>query len=127
MGNTYYSGAIYSLKRQMEERKRLENELSQLSEQLAEAQQYYVDLLDAQKLLSIVSDDNTKTVLDYITTIINKTLSEIFPNDTRRVYLQKKLYANRPHINLELVNGDNTVLDTQFQAGTGLCQVISVL
>lgn len=127
MANTYYAPTIYSLKQQLKERKKLERELKTLYENLADAQQHYVDLLDAQKLLSIVSDDNTKTILDYITSIVNKVLSEVFPNDTRRIYLKKKLYANRPHIVLELVNGDNMVLDTKFQAGTGLCQVISVL
>lgn len=127
MGNTYYANTIHFLKRQIKEREKLQKELSELQDKLIEAQQNYIDLIDAQKLLSIVSEDNTKTILDYITAIINKTLSEIFPNDVRRVYLKKKLHANRPHINLELVNGDNRVLDIQFQAGTGLCQVVSVL
>lgn len=85
-------------------------------------------MLEAQQILTTVSNDNTEAVLSYITGIINKTLGEIFPHDTRRIYLEKTMYQGQhAHINLRLVGTNGVVRDIQLQAGTGLRQVISFL
>lgn len=85
-------------------------------------------LTDVQRVLSTISDDNLSKTLDYVTDIINKALGEIFKGDTRRVKLNKELYAGKhSHINLELITGDGHIRDISLQAGTGLRQTISFL
>lgn len=124
----YYSNVLASLNRDLKDKERLEKRVSQRRKELAEAQQDYVNLANAQKLLSTVSDDNTEATLLFVSGVINKALSEIFKGDTRRIFLSKKLYGGtKPHIIVELENGKGERLDMSIQSGTGLRQIISVL
>lgn len=124
----YYSNVLASLNRDLKDKERLEKKVSQRRKELAEAQQDYVNLANAQKLLSTVSDDNTEATLLFVSGVINKALSEIFKGDTRRIFLSKKLYGGtKPHIVVELENGKGERLDMSIQSGTGLRQIISVL
>ena len=116
------------LKRDLADKERYERLLKKKQDELAEAQKTYVNLLNAQKLLSTVSDDNTEATLLFVSGVINKALAEIFKGDTRRIHLTKKLYAgSKPHIILELENGKGERLDMAIQSGTGLRQIVSVL
>lgn len=97
-------------------------------DELVNARQTYIELLQAQQLLATVSEDNTEATLSFITSVINKALMEIFKGDARRITLKKKLYGgNKPHINIELVNSAGNAVDLTLQSGTGLRQIISVL
>lgn len=88
----------------------------------------YVNMIEAQQLLTTVSDANTTAVLDYITGIINKTLGELFPHDSRRIYLEKTMYQGQhAHINIKLTGTNGKTRDLTLQSGTGLRQVISFL
>ena len=88
----------------------------------------YVNMIEAQQLLTTVSDSNTTAVLDYITGIINKTLGELFPHDSRRIYLEKSMYQGQhAHINIKLTGTNGKIRDLTLQSGTGLRQVISFL
>lgn len=88
----------------------------------------YVNMVEAQQLLTTVSDTNTTAVLDYITGIINKTLGELFPHDSRRIYLEKTMYQGQhAHINIKLTGTNGKTRDLTLQSGTGLRQVISFL
>lgn len=88
----------------------------------------YVNMIEAQQLLTTVSDSNTTAVLDYITGIINKTLGELFPHDSRRIYLEKSIYQGQhAHINIKLTGTNGKTRDLTLQSGTGLRQVISFL
>ena len=87
-----------------------------------------MNLLDAQRLLSTVSDNNTDATLSYVSGIINKVLADIFPNSEKRIYLEKKLFAGtKPHIVVRLDSGNMKSVDMMIQSGIGLCQIISVL
>ena len=106
----------------------LEAKLASERKQLLENQKIYVDLLQAQQLLTTVSDDNTESTLTFITSVINKALAEVFKGDARKIELKKKLYAgNKPHINIELTNSEGNTIDLAMQSGTGLQQIVSVL
>lgn len=88
----------------------------------------YVNMVEAQQLLTTVSDANTTAVLDYITGVINKTLGELFPHDSRRIYLEKTMYQGQhAHINIKLTGTNGKTRDLTLQSGTGLRQVISFL
>ena len=88
----------------------------------------YANMLEAQQLLTTVSDENTATVLDYITGIINKTLGELFPHDSRRIFLKKTMYQGQhAHITVQLTGTNGKVRDFTLQSGTGLRQVVSFL
>lgn len=88
----------------------------------------YMVMLEAQQLLTTVSDANTTAVLDYITGIINKTLGELFPHDSRRIYLEKTMYQGQhAHINIKLTGTNGKARDLTLQSGTGLRQTISFL
>lgn len=99
-----------------------------LVKKLGEMNTRYANMLEAQQLLTTVSDENTTTVLDYITGIINKTLGELFPHDSRRIFLQKSMYQGQhAHITVKLTGTNGKVRDLTLQSGTGLRQVISFL
>lgn len=124
----YYADALVGLKRDLADKEKYEKLVKKKQDELAEAQKNYVNLLNAQKLLSTVSDDNTEATLQFVSGVINKALAEIFKGDTRRIHLTKKLYAgSKPHIVLELENGKGERLDMAIQSGTGLRQIVSVL
>lgn len=124
----YYSEALARLNRDLKDKQKLEKRLAEKKEELKKAQQDYVNLLNAQKLLSTVSDDNTESTLLFVSGVINKALAEIFKGDTRRIYLSRKLYGgSKPHIVVELENGKGERLDMSIQSGTGLRQIVSVL
>ena len=124
----YYSNLISRLDRDLKEKERLEKRVAQRKKELREAQTRYVNLINAQKLLSTVSDDNTDATLQFVSGVVNKALAEIFKSDTRRIILTKKLYAgSKPHIVVELENGKNEKLDLTIQSGTGLRQIIAIL
>lgn len=123
-----YAQQIMNLRSQYEQAEKLKAQVDALVTRLQTLNEEYAVFLEAQQLLATVSNNNTTAVLDYITGIINKALGELFPFDTRRVYLEKKLYnGQHAHINVKLVNGEGIERDIQLQSGTGLRQVISFL
>lgn len=123
-----YRSTIGYLKRDIAEYRNLTVKHTNLLSELKDMEHEYFTMMDAKKILSAVSDDNTTEVLRFVTGVINKVLKEIFPNNTRRIQLSKKLYAGmKPHINVEIVNEDGFVLDIGDQEGAGVGQIISVL
>lgn len=122
------SSVVASYRSRLENRMKLMEEVERMSAERAELNKTYVTMIEAQQLLAAVSDTNTQKVLDYITGVINKALSEMFPYDERRIFLEKKMYRNtHAHIVVKLVTGKGIVRDLTLQTGTGLRQVISFL
>ena len=124
----FYATQVGVIKRALTDKKRLEKRQNALYNELKESQSLYINMLDAQKLLSTVSDENTSKTLDFITGMVNKVLSEMFTTDTPHIVLTKKLYAGcKPHINVELIDGSGNSLDMALQSGTGISQVVSFM
>ena len=124
----FYSGVIGSLKRDIANKKNLTKKKESLLQTLKENQSLYVKMLNAQKLLSAVSDENTEQTLSFITGMVNKVLAEMFPNSPKRIQLKKKLFAgSKPHINVILVNDEGIELELDLQEGDGIKQVISIM
>lgn len=99
-----------------------------LTAKLGNMNNQYVVMMEAQQLLATVSDANTTAVLDYITGIINKTLGELFPHDSRRIFLEKTMHnGQHAHINIKLTGSGGKTRDLTLQSGTGIRQVISFL
>ena len=119
---------IVKLRQDYDIRQNLQKQIDDLIAKLADLNNTYVVMLEAQQLLTTVSDSNTTAILDYITGIINKTLGELFPHDSRRIYLEKTMYRGKhAHINVRLTGTNGRTRDISLQAGTGLRQVISFL
>lgn len=127
MAYSFYESTIGAVRKSILDRKRLESERDKLAKLLNTSQQEYVRLLNAQKLLSTVSDENTERVLDFVTGMVNKTLQEVF-NDGSRITLIKKLYGgSKPHIIVKLVDYDGREQDMVLQTGAGVRQVVSFM
>ena len=106
----------------------LKERIEAMQAKLTDMRNQYCVMVEAQQLLATVSDNNTTAVLDYITGIVNKALSEIFPHDSRRIFLEKKIHNNQyAHINIKLSGTGGKTRDLTLQSGTGLRQVISFL
>lgn len=119
---------IVAFESQYQTLEKVKAQIDELSERITSMNNQYLNMLEAQQLLATVSDENTTAVLDYITSIINKTLGELFPHDNRRIYLEKSMFGGQhPHINIKLTGTDGHTRDLQLQTGTGLRQVISFL
>lgn len=128
MENVGYAQQIGIVRSALANKSRLAKQEEKLGKQLYDAQLEFVDMLDAQKLLATVSDDNTEKTLSFITGMVNKVLAEIFKSDIPRISLTKKLYGgSRPHINVELIDGSGNTLDMGIQSGVGLTQVVSFM
>ncbi len=124
----FYSTVIGSLRKDLDNKKNLLKKREHLLNSLKESQSTYVRMINAQKLLSSVSDDNTEQTLSFITGMVNKVLAEIFPNSVRRIQLTKKLYAgSKPHISVVLVNGEGIELELDLQEGDGIKQIVSIM
>lgn len=125
MERDFYSGAIGAVKSSIESRRRVENRVEFLQKSLLEKQTLYVRMLNAQKILSTVSDDNTRATLDFVTSMVNKVLLELFPKEPYTIRLENKLYqGSKPHIIMELLDCQGHVLDVSTQSGDGIKQVI---
>ena len=123
-----FTSSIAEIDSKYKQRLYLQGKVDSLAIELGKENRQYAVMLEAQALLSTVSDNNTTVVLDYITGIINKALLELFPYDTRRIYLEKSLHGGQhAHIKIKLVNSQGKERDLVLQSGTGLRQVISFL
>lgn len=123
-----YTRDIMMLEQQHAQAVAVKARIDALVQKLGDMNTKYANMLEAQQLLTTVSDENTSLVLDYITGIINKTLGELFPHDSRRIFLQKTMYQGQhAHITVKLTGTNGKVRDLTLQSGTGLRQVISFL
>lgn len=123
-----YATTIGAMENALKNKKHLEQEVLHNRELLINNQSLYVQMLNAQKILSTVADKNTDQILKFITGMINKVLSEVFPDDIYQVKMQRKLFGGaKPHVNIELVDGKGHVLDMAVQCGTGLNQIVSFM
>lgn len=123
-----YKTSILSLKRDLQDKERLLHRLSDRRAEVKEKEEEYNNLVDASKLIATVADKQSMDTLDYITSVINKTLGELFKSDTRRIYLKKQMHAGRyAHLKVLLTDAEGVEYDMLLQSGTGLRQVISFL
>lgn len=123
-----YLEVLASMKQVQESRRKTIESLAMHHDQLVNRIEDYNLLEEAQKALSVISEQNTSLVLDFITGVINQTLGEVFKGDSREIRLSKSLRAGRyVHINVELVTSEGKTRDLTLQSGTGLRQIISFL
>ena len=123
-----YSTAIAQLEERYSQLEYAKQKIDELTKRLETVGHEYEVMLEAQQLLAAVSDSNTTAVLNYVTSIINRALSQLFPNDPRRIYLEKELFQGQyAHINLKLEGSNGKIRDLNLQTGTGLRQIISFL
>lgn len=123
-----YTRKIDAIEAAYKQRLALQEKIDSLIEDIGNLNKQYVVMLEAQQLLSTVANNNTNAVLDYITGVINKALAELFPYDSRRIYLEKSLHAGqKAHIRVKLETSDGKERDLKLQSGTGLRQIISFL
>lgn len=121
----FYTDSIARVKANIDNRRRVESRVKVLQKDLLEKQTLYVRMLNAQKVLSTVSDDNTRATLDFVTGMVNKVLLELFPKEPYTIKLDNKLHAGtKPHIVMELLDSEGNVLDISTQSGDGIKQVI---
>ena len=123
-----YTEFVQNLKFNVKKRIEIEQVIKEKETKLSELENELVDMLEALGIISTISDETTTAVLDYITGIINKALAEIFPYDTRRIFLRKDLYKEQyTHINVILEDGAGHQRSLTLQSGTGLRQIVSFL
>lgn len=123
-----FTRKIDAIEASYQQRLALQEKINSLIADIGNLNKQYVVMLEAQQLLATVSNNNTNAVLDYITGVINKALSELFPYDTRRIYLEKSLHAGqKAHIRVKVETADGSERDLTLQSGTGLRQIISFL
>ena len=124
---TFYAPLIGSIKSEISNRRNLQKKVERLGTQLYESQKEYMNICDAQKVLSTVSDDNTYNTLSFITGMVNKTMHEVF-GDNNRIELKRKLYAgSKPHIVVSMIDDDGNTYDMVLQTGAGVRQVVSFM
>lgn len=123
-----FTSRINSIESAYNQRIALQSKIDETCNTIETLSDKYLKMLEAQQILGAVSNNNTNAVLDYITGVINKALAELFPYDTRRIYLEKKLHAGqKAHITVKVETSDGKERDLTIQSGTGLRQVISFL
>ena len=122
------SSVAYSLSRDLDRKNDLEENLSTMLSELESVREAYNNSLEAQRLLGVVADEKANQVLNYVTSVINKTLAEIFPHDGLSLALERKLHSGKyPHINVVLRTAEGKTRNLVTQSGTGLRQIIGFL
>lgn len=123
-----YTTQVISYRQQYENVKKIQEKIDNMTKRLSDMNSQYAVMLEAQQLLVSISNENTRSVLDYITGVINRALGELFPNDKRSIYLEKTIYREQySHINVKLITGEGKERNIALQSGNGLGQVISFL
>lgn len=123
-----YTERIIAIRQRYNNAQNIKSQIDNLLDRVKDMNSEYAVMLEAQQLLATISDSNTTAVLDYMTGVINKALSEIFTHDTRRIFLEKKLHNGQyAHINVRLEAHNGAVRDMVLQSGTGLRQIVSFL
>ena len=124
----FYATSIGALKSDLKKRDELSNRVSKLSKDIASMQSDFVRMLNAQKILSTVSDDNTRKTLEFITGMVNKVLAEMFGDEGYYIKMTPKLYQGcKPHLIVELFDSKGHSLDISVQSGDGIKQVVSFM
>lgn len=119
---------VQAIEARFEHRNALREKIDKCCTQLEALNGEYLTLLEAQQILSTVSDNNTNIILDYITGVINNVLGKLFPCDERRIVLEKSLQGGqKAKITVKLLTGDGVQRNLETQSGTGLRQIISEL
>ena len=117
----------YSVGRDLKRRQQLRVSHQDAVDELKRLQTDLQDTLSAQKLLGSVADERSERVLNYVTAVINKALTEVFPGRNLRIEMERKLHGGRyPHINVVLYENDQSRI-MKLQSGTGLRQIVSFL
>lgn len=128
ISRSFYGSTIGRVHEKLEKKKQLIEQVRKLDDRLVSQQTQYVDLLEAQRILSAVSDENTTKTLDYISSMVNKVLLELFPEDPYYIKMTPKLYAGtKPHLIVELYDANSHLLDVSTQSGDGIKQVVSFM
>lgn len=119
---------VFGLSRDLERKKEILFNLDKARKSFEELNNHYEDSIEAQQLLGTLADGRANYILEYVTSIINKALVEVFPRESKQISLERKLHGNKhPHINVVLRTEDGRTRDLVTQSGTGLRQIISFL
>lgn len=119
---------VFSLNRDLDRREEILHKLEEAESSFQELNTKYNYGLEAQQLLGTVADGRANSILEYVTSIINKALVEVFPRESKQISLERKLHGNKhPHINVVLRTEEGRTRDLVTQSGTGLRQIISFL
>lgn len=119
---------VYSTQRDLERKERIRESMTSLEADLIDARTKLEYSLEAQRLLGTVADEQANRTLDYVTAIINKALAEVFPKESKRISLERKMLGQKhPHIDVVLRTENGKVRDLVTQSGTGLRQIVSFL
>lgn len=110
-------------------RNKLQDKVISLNKDIIDNNKKIETMVRAKQLLSVVSDDTLNATVEYITSVINKVLADIFENTGNQytIQLHKELYRGRyTHVTLELYE-DGFRRDFKISSGMGIRQVISFL
>jgi hypothetical protein len=86
-----------------------------------------ITTVEACNLLTKLADSRVKKALNFIVTIINDTLSKLFPDDFKKIEVEMDAYHETyPQMRLKLINSKGKVRSLKTQEGTGVSQIISI-
>lgn len=119
---------VFSVGQDLQRKERLQSRAEKLTQELESATVQLDVQLEAQKLLGTVADEQANRTLDYVTGIINKALAEVFPNESKRIKLERRMLGGKhPQIDVVLLTDEGKARDLVTQSGTGLRQIVSFL
>lgn len=122
------SNLLHQTQLEVHRKKELSDNLERFKAESDRLSVLHQDLIDAQKLLNAVSEENTVRTLDHITGVINNALTQIFHGKGRQVSLEKTLWKGRyAHLEVVLKTSSGAVRSLDLQTGSGVNEVISFL
>lgn len=88
----------------------------------------YLNRAKALNYITLLSEDSTKGIRDYLESVINRALDAVFGKNQYKFYLNSNMEAQKIELVLsEYTDGNWFDLDIKLQAGDGMGQVIGLL
>lgn len=104
------------------------DKLQELLEQYQKGYMNFDIIIETQRILSTVADENTTRVVNFIENIINKALLQMYPAGDYYIEVKKSLRGGvNPQMDVVLYTSDGKSLDLEDQAGDGISRIVSLL
>lgn len=119
---------VQSIRHAFDTKEKTKDKLIDLQKRYQEGYISFDIIIETQRILSTVADENTTRVVNFIESIINKALLQMYPKGDYYIEVKKSLRGGtNPQMEVILYTSEGKSLDLEDQAGDGISRIVSLL